>query len=144
MKKVLLICTGNTCRSPMAEGLFKQMLRDKDIKDVEVSSAGIAAYEGDPVSEYAVAVLTELGIDISAHRAKQLTPFMLEEADLILVMTPSHAKAILTQGETIHNKTKILKAGIPDPYGGNIEEYRTCRDALSQALQEVLENEEWE
>ena len=141
MKKVIFICTGNTCRSPMAQGLFQHLLQEKGIKDIEVTSAGTAANDGEPVSENAVAVLGELGIDISAHRAKGLDDQILKEADLIFTMTKYQALTILLLNVANKDKIKTIKNGIPDPYGGNIEEYRVCRDIILEGLQEFLENE---
>jgi protein-tyrosine phosphatase len=143
LRRVIFICTGNTCRSPMAQGLFQHLLLDMGIDDILVTSAGIAADEGDTVSENAVAVLSELGIDISSHRAKRLTSEELNEADLIFAMTQNLAQYIFMLNEEIKDKIKIIKDGIPDPYDGSIDEYRACRDIILEGLQEFLEDNKW-
>ncbi len=95
IKKILFVCTGNTCRSPMAEGILKHLLDKKGAGDnFVVSSAGLMTAEGLPPSEFAVEVLKERGIDISSHRSKQITQDMIKDNDLILGMTLDHKQQL--------------------------------------------------
>ena len=87
-KRILFVCTGNTCRSPMAEALLQRELRGQDGFTVE--SAGLGALVGHPASEHSVALMDELDLDISGHRARQIHPDMVSEADLVLGMKPGH------------------------------------------------------
>src|SRR5260370_7061782 len=88
MKTVLFVCTGNVCRSPMAEGLFRQAVQGRN--DYRVLSAGLGAMEGQPPSPHAVQAVKELGIDISTQRSRMLTPDLVSQADYIFGMTHSH------------------------------------------------------
>lgn len=130
---ILFVCTGNTCRSPMAEGILRAMAKGTDFK---TSSAGLFA-GGEPVSKNAVLVMNEIGIDISGHVSRQLTRDMLKEFDLVLTMSESHKNAIVSAFPEYKDKTFTLPeyAGesggeIPDPFGGDIETYRKCRDSI--------------
>src|SRR5881396_980473 len=93
MKTILFVCTGNICRSPMAEGLFRQAVKGRG--DFQVVSAGVGAVEGLPASEHAVRALRDLGIDIFQHRSRMLTNELVERADYIFGMTHSHVDAIM-------------------------------------------------
>ncbi|MGI6269346.1 MAG: low molecular weight protein arginine phosphatase [Candidatus Howiella sp.] len=130
--KIIFVCTGNTCRSPMAEGLFKAFLRERGIGGVEVLSAGLAAFPGAPASEKSVAAMAEVGIDISDHRAAPLSPGMLD-ADRILTMT-AEQRAVLA---SLPVSVETMPIEIPDPYGGSLEDYRRCRDTIAAALPEI-------
>lgn len=138
MKKirVCFVCTGNTCRSPLAQGLFKKLLEDGGIKNVEVLSAGLAAVDGAPVSANSVAAAARLGADISAHTAKSITRDMLENIDLFVCMTQSHLACL--EGHT-KARVRVLGGGIPDPYGGSAEEYMHCAESIAASLGELLE-----
>ena len=96
--QILFVCTGNTCRSSMAEALFKDMIKkhypDK-LKDIKVMSAGVAARDGDKASPNAIRAMEELGIDLAFHSATQLTAELISEADLILTMTQRHRDMVL-------------------------------------------------
>ena len=80
--EIIFVCTGNTCRSPLAEGLMKKLLADRGIDGIEISSAGLAAYPGDEVSEKSVKAAEKYGVDISAHRSRRINQYMLESAVL--------------------------------------------------------------
>ena len=131
--RVLFVCTGNTCRSPMAEGYLKS----KNIPDLEASSCGIYA-DGSPVSKNSATVMKELGIDISSHISKPLDKSVLK-ADKIYCMSPSHRLSLLSVGLP-EEKIFVLGDGIPDPFGGDTEIYRICRNSIVKAIDLLIEN----
>ncbi len=132
-KEILFVCTGNTCRSPMAEGIFSSLPN----KGYFAASAGIFAENGAKASENSVLALSEIGIDIKNHHAKQLNAEILNRADLIITLTDSHKSAILSLNEGLKNKVITLGefAGkitdVSDPFGGSIKVYRRCRDEIA-------------
>jgi len=160
MKNILLVCTGNTCRSSMAERIFKAELEKekKLIEEFSVASAGISAYEGEPASRNAVRVMRDLwNLDIDDHKAKLLKKEHVDEAFLILTMTKSHKHAILTLFPEAKNKIFTLKEfaygttmptdaygtgfnpDIRDPYGMPVEVYKKCAMEIKDAIDKVIE-----
>ncbi len=129
--EIIFVCTGNTCRSPMAEAYLKS----KKIKGLTVSSRGIQAF-GERASANAVAVMNEYGIDLSTHISKTLSPEDLS-ADLLLCMTRSHANALEFIGAD-REKIKVLANDIPDPYGMDLASYRECFSSIADAVDEKL------
>ncbi len=144
MKKLIFVCTGNICRSPMAEGLLKHMLGPD--YGWEISSAGVCAATGAPASPNAVEALREQGIKISDHRSRYLTPELIKEADLLVVMTGGHRDAILAMAPESAGKVFLLKSfGIPqsttdiyDPFGEALDVYRRVRDEIDAALPDLI------
>ena len=148
---ILFVCTGNTCRSPMAEALFRKMLADKlqcpadELMDrgFILCSAGIAAADGYPASEEGVEHLKSLSIDLSSHASRQLTGDLLDQSDIIYTMTQGHRNAILTQRPDLSEKIKLLSPegkDISDPIGGGMRYYVECANEIQRSL-EVLINE---
>ena len=129
---VLFVCTGNTCRSPMAEGYLKAKMPDLSVK-----SRGLLT-DSSPASPNSVKACLELGIDISEHVSTQLNMGDIAWADKIICMSPSHKTVLLMY--TNSQKVSVLGDGIPDPYGGDIDIYRTCRDAIFSAVDKLIEN----
>ncbi len=135
---ITFICTGNTCRSPMAEGIAKKLL-DEKYRDsgITVSSTGVSASNGTAPSENSVSVCEEIDVDISSCRSNFLSHDLLESTDLFAVMTQSHAD-FLKLYDIPDDKIIVLGGGIPDPFGGSIIVYRNCRDVIADAVAELL------
>jgi protein-tyrosine-phosphatase len=143
---ILVVCTANVCRSPMAAGLLRQRLAVEKVNARHrVLSAGVWAADGEPASEPAVATMAERGIDISDHRSHSLTTEEVAGADLILVMTHEHARLVRHTWSQYAWKVHLLSemAGkhrdVKDPYGGSIEEYRACADTLTRYIDNGLD-----
>jgi glycine hydroxymethyltransferase len=147
MRNVLFVCTGNVCRSPMAQGLFADLVRGR--RDIEVSSAGIGAVGGQPPSQHSVEVMNELGIDIRNIRSKPLMAELVRKADFIFVMTYGHLDSMLLLFPSAAEKTFLLREfetdlpvmerELPDPIGQSREVYRECREQIRGALPRLLD-----
>ncbi len=121
----------------MAEGLLRHKAEELGIKNMEITSAGIATLGGDEVSPNAVKALKKYGVDISAHRSRALSKYLIDESDLVVCMTASHIKAL--ENYVPKEKLKLLGDGISDPYGGDERVYEECAKEISFAVYKLLE-----
>jgi low molecular weight protein-tyrosine phosphatase len=109
MATILLVCTGNICRSPMAEGLLRRELEQRDIRDMHVESTGVSGWEGSPPTPEAVEAISEYGLDISGHSARRLTRPMVEGADLVVAMSSEHRDAVARLVPAGESRTFTIK-----------------------------------
>lgn len=133
--KILFLCTGNTCRSPLAEGIMNKMAEEMKLPII-AESAGLAAFGGDEVSHGSVLAAKAMGVDISAHRSRPFSLYMTEEYDLFAVMTESHKAAL--EGYIPEEKIRVLGGGVPDPYGGDEKTYLECAEKISDGIRELI------
>ncbi|MEN8702014.1 low molecular weight protein arginine phosphatase [Bacillus infantis] len=140
MRRVLFVCTGNTCRSPMAEAILKS----RELRGIEVKSAGVFAANGGQASAHAKQVLEEQGIN-HVHTSSALTAELVEWADVILTMTSGHKWNVVSMFEGAESKTFTLTefAGeqggeIPDPFGGSLEIYRQTFNELKKHIEKII------
>lgn len=138
--KLLFVCTGNTCRSPMAKALAQDWA-DKKGLDIQTRSRGIYAFEGSPLSKGARGALEELGIDLSNHRSSLLTKEDLDWADRVYTMTRAQTAEIRAAYPDLGGKVDALDYNdIPDPFAGSQEEYNRARDLIIEALKKREED----
>jgi protein-tyrosine-phosphatase len=145
IKKIIVVCTGNSCRSVMAAGLLKHMLKDKG--DYEIATAGTVAVKGMRAMPEAIEVMSEEGIDVSDHLSQHLSDQMIEGADLILVMQEGHKAHILSRNPEVKEKVhllsefgrmasedKLVDPNIPDPIGKSVDFYRQVYNIIKEGV----------
>ncbi|MBL8986000.1 MAG: low molecular weight protein arginine phosphatase [Gemmatimonadetes bacterium] len=145
MKRILVVCTGNTCRSPLAAALLARGLQAAGRSDIVVESAGTGAWEGAPASEGSYLVALEHGLDLSSHRARMLDAGLVASADLILTMGRPHLGRVreLGGGGRAHLFGEFAGHGghgaeVDDPYGGDLEDYRATLRTIGGMLPGVV------
>lgn len=142
IKNIMFVCTGNICRSPMAEAIFKKMVSRE--AEIRAFSSGTHAREANLATENSILVSRDAGIELSNHRAQKLVAEMVGQADMILAMETLHVEYILSLDFSARDKTFPLarfaadgqKSGdvIPDPYGGSLNEYRACFRRIDECV----------
>ncbi|MBI4343613.1 MAG: low molecular weight protein arginine phosphatase [Candidatus Omnitrophica bacterium] len=148
-KRILFVCTGNSCRSVMAERYLKHLLRQAGMDTIQVESAGVFAVEGMGATSETQRVLRDVGADAADHRARTLTPSLAQGADLILTMEQFQLEEVLRRAPSAHGKTHLLKryglapselpvqVNIPDPIGKPLEVYEVCFSEIREAVERV-------
>ena len=151
IRSILFVCTGNSCRSVMAEALLKRRLRELGKSGISVGSAGVHAPDGVSPTDETIEVMRDLGIDVSDFRARSITAEIAKEADLILVMEPLHKDEVTRMVPEAASKTYLLKeyrssakighqgTGIRDPIGRSVEDYRACRDSIKEEIERIVQ-----
>lgn len=144
--KLLFVCTGNTCRSPLAEAIARKFAIERGLVDVDAASAGTSTWDGAAASDGALLVGLERRLDLSGHRAQPVTPALVESSDLILTMGPHHLERVEALGGTGRS---FLLTGYPqpgtsgraisDPVGGDLDVYRATADELESEIRRVFD-----
>jgi L-threonylcarbamoyladenylate synthase len=148
-RKIVFVCTGNTCRSPMAEGLFKRRLAERigcavdelPARGFVVNSAGIAALVGDPATVESADALREFGVDLSAHRSRPASADLIARADDVIAMTRSHLLTLAGKYPVVGGSLRLLcgpDGDLDDPIGGGLDVYRSCAATICRHVDRLI------
>jgi protein-tyrosine-phosphatase len=152
VRRILFVCTGNSCRSVMAQGLLRHLLARAGAEDIRVDSAGVFAMEGMAATRETLSVLQAIGVDGSAHRSRPLSAELVREADLVFVMEPFQAEEVARRVPEAKEKIHLLKPyglapgellgppGIPDPIGKPLEVYEVCFAEIREAVERIAKS----
>ena len=147
MKKILFVCTGNTCRSSMAEAIFNNIAKEKSTLDMKAESAGIEAIDGMPANDKAIETLKRRGIDMSPHKSKKIKSTHIDESEIVLTMTRLHKNQLLAAFPKARGKVFTLleyagdgstTADVADPYGQSAEIYERSADIIEKAITQIM------
>lgn len=146
---ILVVCTANVCRSPMAAALLQHALaaQAEPLRSIEVISAGVAARDGDPVSANSVAALKKVGLDIAQHRSRALTADLVRNALAVIGMTESHRASLAYAINPVPRNVYLFREFMPaphgqeigDPFGGSLKVYEASRDEMVEAIPSLIE-----
>ena len=145
-KRICFVCTGNTCRSPMAAAVANAIAKSEGLS-ILADSAGLYAAEGEPIAEYAVQALERVGIesidgrDYHAHTANNLTDALVAGADWLIPMTQTHAMELILRYPDAVKKIVCMPHRIFDPYGGNLQVYEACLAEIVNGVRALLHGE---
>jgi protein-tyrosine-phosphatase len=144
-ERMLFVCSGNTCRSPLAEAIARKVASEMGVEDIEFGSAGTGAWDGAPASDGALLVGIERGLDLSGHRSRALTRTIVADADIVLTMGDRHlqeVEALGGQGKsyllTAYAARSATGSSVGDPFGGGLEIYRTTAHELDREVRRAV------
>ncbi|MBO5349829.1 MAG: low molecular weight protein arginine phosphatase [Clostridia bacterium] len=147
--KIMFVCTGNTCRSAMADGLAKKIIKEKNL-NIQVYSAGTFAMTGEHASYNSVAIMKEYDVDIALHKATNIEESNIQNMDLILCATKNHKSELISRYNNLKEKIYTMKEyveldnnqtdmDIKDPWGYNINTFRICAAEISLCIDKIIE-----